>query len=153
MVNIRVLFQLMKQLLMLKRKGCCYSCLQKQRKALQLCDKGNWIPYFIFNSIHLFHEKLIVKHLSGHCREIFFSKRKQDFHHFERLLIFYLHRVTKTRTAPESPHRRCQNGHSWGKMFCLMAQFFFFFQRIVVYRRVRRYLENSVQRCLFLGCR
>lgn len=151
MVNIRVLFQLMKQLLMLKRKGCCYSCLQKQRKALQLCDKGNWIPYFIFNSIHLFHEKLIVKHLSGHCRENFFFKEKA------RLSSFWA--STDILPPQSDKNKDCSRVHTEDakmatvgeKCFALCRNFFF--QRIVVYRRVRRYLENSVQRCLFLGCR
>lgn len=113
---------------MLKR-GVVTFVFRSREKALELCDKGNWILYFIFNSIHLFHEKLNVKHLDGHCREIFcffFSKRKQYLHHFEGLQIFYLYSVTKTRIAPECPHGRCQNGHSRGrKCFTLWSNFFF----------------------------
>lgn len=124
-----VLFQLMKQLLMLKR-GLLLLSSEAEKKRWNSVTRGTEFSTSFFNSIHLFHEKLNVKHLDGHCREIFcfcfLSKRKQYLHHFEGQLIFYLHRVTKIRIAPEHSQGRCQNGHSWArKCFTLWNNFFF----------------------------
>lgn len=89
---------------MLKR-GVVTFVFRSREKALELCDKGNWILYFIFNSIHLFHEKLNVKHLDGHCREIFcFFQRESNTFIILRVYWYFTFTVWQKLGLLQSVH-------------------------------------------------
>lgn len=152
MVNMTALFQLMKQLLMLKR-GVVTFVFRSREKALELCDKGNWILYFIFNSIHLFHEKLNVKHLDGHCREIFcfFFQRESNTFIILRVYRYFTFTVWQKLGLLQSVHTGDAKMGTVGEENVLPYGAIFFFQRIVVYRRAKRYFWEFCSKLLISG--